>query len=162
MKNQFLNIIGLLRLFTLPAFSILLTSLPAFASTADNIDDKYQFADLEQVDDFLYWHVNGWQAIDSRSLIVNFSPSRSYLVILDRNIRALMFTEQVKFSSRNSRVRANIDMVHVLNQFARPSRIKAIYLLPNREARQAVRAQIRSEEINENGLDGMNGEIILD
>ena len=126
------------------------------------LDDKYYFADLEQVDDFLYWQINGWQAIDGSSLIVNFLPSRSYLVILDRNIRALMYTEQVQFSSRNSRVRANIDRVHVLNQFARTSRIEKIYLLPNREARQAVRAQIRSEETDENDLHAMRGNVILE
>lgn len=132
---------------------------------ATSDEEKYTFANLEEVDSFLYWQINGWNVIDSRSLIVNFSPSRSYLVILERNIRALNFTEQVKFSSRNSRVRANIDQVHVLNQFARPSRIEAIYLLPNREARQAVRAQIRSEELELsgiNGMNGMNGDVIID
>ena len=152
MKKILLTILSLFSFFV----------IPAIASTADNDDEKYYFADLEQVDDFLYWQINGWQAIDSRSLIVNFSPSRSYLVVLDRNIRALMYTEQVQFSSRNLRVRANIDRVHVLNQFARTSRIERIYLLPNRETRQAVRAQIRSEELDENALDGMNGDVILD
>ena len=152
MKKILLTILSLFSFF----------AIPAIASTADNDDAKYYFADLEQVDDFLYWQINGWQAIDSRSLIVNFSPSRSYLVVLDRDIRALMYTEQVQFSSRNLRVRANIDRVHVLNQFARTSRIERIYLLPNRETRQAVRAQIRSEELDENALDGMNGDVILD
>ena len=137
-------------------------AFPAIADSATSNQDKYSFTDLEQVDNFLYWQINGWQAIDARSLIVNFSPSRSYLVILDRNLRALMFTEQVQFSSRNSRVRANIDMVNVFDPIARPTRIKAIYLLPDREARQAVRAKIRSEEIDKNALNGMNGEVILD
>lgn len=150
--------IKLIRIISLLGFSV----LSSFAASAATEEDKYYFANLEQVDNFLYWQINGWQAIDERSLIVNFSPSRSYLVILDRNLRALMFTEQVRFSSRNSRVRANIDMVNVFDPIARPTRIEAIYLLPDREARQAVRAKILSEEIDINALNGMNGEVILD
>ena len=53
-------------------------------------------------------------------------------------------------------------MVNVFDPIARPTRIEAIYLLPDREARQAVRAKILSEEIDINALNGMNGEVILD
>lgn len=140
---------------------ISLFSLSAFTVTAATDEDKYYFADLEEVDSFLYRQVRGWQAIDSRSLIVNISAGRSYLVILDRNLTALNFTEQVQFSSRNSRVRANIDQVHVLNQYARPTRIETIYLLPGKAARLSARAKILSEELEVNGINGMNGEVIL-
>jgi len=154
MKRTLLTIISLLSFSIFSAFA-------ATGETATSEEDKYTFANLEEVDSFLYRQIGGWNVIDSRSLIVNFSPSRSYLVILERNLTALKFTEQVQFSSRNSRVRANIDQVHVLNQFARPSRIEAIYLLPNREARRAVRAKIRSEELEVNGMNGMSGEVII-
>ncbi len=140
---------------------ISLFSLSAFTVTAATNEDKYYFADLEEVDSFLYRQVRGWQAIDARSLIVNISAGRSYLVILDRNLTALNFTEQVQFSSRNSRVRANIDQVHVLNQYARPTRIETIYLLPGKAARLSARAKILSEELEVNGINGMNGEVIL-
>ncbi|MDG2090310.1 MAG: DUF6491 family protein [Gammaproteobacteria bacterium] len=119
-----------------------------FSLKASVLDDEnYIFDDLEQVDDFLYWQVGGWQAVDSRSLIVNINPSQSYLLILDRNVWAIKYTEQIKISSRNSRVRKNVDLVQVLNQPSRPGRIVSIYLLPDRESQRSVRAKIRGEEI---------------
>ena len=125
---------------------ILLSCLSFSAQAATTLDEKYQFDNLEQVDDFLYWQVNGWQAIDSRSIIVNINPSQSYLLILDRNVWAIKYTEEIKITSRNSRVRKNIDLVQVLNQPSRPGRIEAIYLLPDRESQRSVRAKIRGEE----------------
>ncbi|PCJ41540.1 MAG: hypothetical protein COA71_08260 [SAR86 cluster bacterium] len=126
---------------------ISLISFSVQAVTAASDEDKYHFDNLEEVRSFINWQVNGWQVIDSRSLIVNMSASESYLLILDRDLRALKFTESIRISSTNSRVRSNIDQVHVLDQFARPSRIKTIYRLPNREARQNARAKILAEEI---------------
>ena len=108
--------------------------------------NKYRFTSLEKVSSFKYRQINNWQAIDSRSLIININPSRSYLLILDRNVWAIKYTEQIKISSVNSRVRSNIDLVQVLNQVSRPGRIESIYLLPDREAQRRVRAEILSEE----------------
>lgn len=125
--------------------SLLFFSTHVVAALPD--EEKYLFTDLEEVNSFRNWQISGWQAIDARSLIVNISPSDSYLLILDRNLRAIKFTEQIRISSKGSRVRANIDMVHVANQYARPSRIDTIYRLPNREAQQNVRATILAEEI---------------
>ena len=132
---------------------IVLISLFSFSAqigAASANDNKYLFPNLEEVSSFRNWQISGWQAIDARSLIVNISPSESYLLILDRNLRAIKFTEGIKISSSNSRVRANIDMVHVLDHYARPSRIDTIYKLPNREAKQNVRAVILGEVIEDN------------
>ena len=126
---------------------ISLLSFSAQTTTASAGDNKYLFSNLEEVSSFRNWQISGWQAIDARSLIVNISPSESYLLILDRNLRAIKFTEQIRISSTGSRVRANIDMVHVSNQYARPSRIDTIYKLPNREALRNARAKILGEVI---------------
>ncbi len=132
------------------ALSIILLILIFFSThavAADSNDDKYHFANLEEVRSFLNWQITGWQAIDSRSLIIEVPGAVSYLLILDRDLQALMYTDQIKFSStRGNRVRVNIDQIQVFDEYARPSRITTIYRLPNREAHQNARAKILSEE----------------
>lgn len=143
---------------------IILLSWASFSIQAmtASLDEKYHFDNLEQVDNFLYWQTTGWQAIDSRSLIVNINPSQSYLLILDRNVWAIKYTEEIKITSRNSRVRSNIDLVQVLNQPSRPGRIETIYLLPDLESQRHVRASILNKVVEEPIapiVDGLVGEI---
>ena len=133
--------------------SLISLSACVMPASPNNDESKYQFANLEEVDSFLYRQVRGWQAIDARSLIINISPSESYLLILERNLRAIKYTEGIEISSVNSRVRANLDLVHILDQDVkvRPSRIETIYKLPSRAARQNARAIILGKEVDASG-----------
>jgi hypothetical protein len=115
-------------------------------AAAPSDDQKYIFEDLEQVPSFLNWRVYGWQPVDSRSLIITLSPSESYLLVLERNLWAIKYTENIRISSTGSRIRSNIDRVFVDDRIVRPQRIDAIYLLPDRETRNSIRARIRGEE----------------
>ena len=94
---------------------------------------------------YLNWRVSGWSVIDSRSLIVNISRSKSYLVILAHDLPAMRYTDQIKITSMNSRVRSKIDRVYVPNQNSRSTNIFAIYLLPDRTTRQDARKKILSD-----------------
>ncbi len=146
-------------MFLLSVLSFSLVFFNQAAAIADD-DEKYHFDDLEQIDDFLYWQARSWQVIDSRSLIIRISPAQSYLLILDQNIWALRYTEEISISSRNSRVRTNVDLVSVPNQAARRGRIEAIYLLPDRESRQHVYEQIRGIESED--LNAPRSDLIID
>ena len=109
---------------------------------------KYHFNNLEKVDSFKYRQINNWQAIDSRSLIISVSDSKSYLLILDRRgLQDLEFSEQIRISSDAYKVRAHTDLIHVVGQYGRPKRIETIYKLPNRQAQQNVRAVILGEVV---------------
>ena len=124
--------------------TILLTQVFAQAAWASALDSRYIFEDLEELEDFNTWGINGWQVLDSRSLIVNISPSRPYLLILDRNVSGLRSVEHIRISSINSRVLSGIDRVQVLDNYSRPARIEKIYLLPDRASRQNAREVIRA------------------
>lgn len=126
-----------------PIFGLLLSILlPVQAASAALPDPRYEFNDLEQVASFAHWNIRGWQVIDARSLIVETSASRSYLLILDHDIPALRFSEQIHISSANSMVNAGFDDVIVRDRFSRPARIQKIYLLNGRDVRQDARARI--------------------
>ncbi len=128
--------------------SVILLSLiifPAKAILAVSVDDKYRFDNLEEVSSYLNWRVSGWSVIDSRSLIVNISRSKSYLVILAHDLPTMRYTDQIKITSMNSRVRSKIDRVYVPNQNSRSTNIFAIYLLPDRTTRQDARKKILSD-----------------
>lgn len=115
------------------------------AAGASAPDSRYIFDELEEVEDFLSWNIDGWQGLDARSLIVTVSPTKSYLLILDRRIIGLRSGENIKISSINSRVRSGFDQVQILDGFSsRPTRIEKIYLLPDRTARHEAREQIRA------------------
>lgn len=137
--------------------SLVSFSIQAIAAPSD--EEKYIFEDLEEVRSFFNWQVGGWQVIDSRSLIVTVSPSESYLLILERNLWAIKYTDQIRISSAGSRVRSNIDRVFVDNQPSRPIRIDAIYLLPDRATRNSIRERITGEK-PETTLITASGEVI--
>ena len=119
----------------------LLFTQPAAASTSDS---RYIFDELEEVDDFLSWNISGWQGLDSRSLIVDIAPGKSYLLILDRRVNGLRSGENISISSVNSRVTSGIDRVQFLDIYSRPTRIGKIYLLPDRATRKSTSEQIRT------------------
>jgi hypothetical protein len=126
---------------------ILLLSLfggPVLANGASAQDEKYQFDNLDTVKRFHNWSIDGWNAIDQRSLIVRTSPSTSYLVILDRRVPDLRLAETIAISSTGSFVHAKFDTVLALNRYGMtiPANIAKIYRLEGKEQRRWVREQI--------------------
>ncbi len=117
---------------------------PAFAKDTTALGEKYNFDNLQTVDRFNNWSINGWNVIDQRSLIVRTSPSRAYLIILDRRLWDLRFSETIAISSTASSVHAGFDTVRVFNRHGIniPARIVKIYRLEGREQRRWVRDQI--------------------
>ncbi len=122
-----------------------LTSGSAYAKDRPDLDEKYQFDTLETVDRFNNWSISGWNVIDQRSLIVHTSPSKAYLLILDRRLWDLHYSEAIAISSSTSSIYARFDTVRVLNRHGIniPARIVKIYRLDGKEQRRIVRDQIR-------------------
>ena len=117
---------------------------PAFAKETTTLDEKYYFDNLETVDRFNNWSINGWNVIDQRSLIVHASPSRAYLIILDRRLWDLRHSETIGISSTASSITSRFDTVRVFNRHGIniPARIVKIYRLEGKEQRRQVRHQI--------------------
>ncbi len=117
---------------------------PALAKDTTAIDEKYYFDNLETIDRFNNWSINGWNVIDRQSLIVHSSPSKAYLIILDRRLWDLRFSETIAISSTASFIQARFDTVSVLNRHGIniPARIVKIYRLQGKEQRRRVRDQI--------------------
>ncbi len=117
---------------------------PALAKDTTAIDEKYYFDNLETIDRFNNWSINGWNVIDRQSLIVHSSPSKAYLIILDRRLWDLRFSETIAISSTASFIHARFDTVSVLNRHGIniPARIVKIYRLQGKEQRRRVRDQI--------------------
>ena len=126
---------------------LLLLSLfggPVFANGPSAQNERYHFDNLETVKRFSNWSIDGWNAIDQRSLIVRTSPSTSYLVILDRRLPDLWFSEKIAISSTGSFVYAKFDTVLALNKFGIniPANIAKIYRLKGKDQRHRAREQI--------------------
>ncbi len=117
---------------------------PAFAKNTTTLDEKYYFDNLETVDRFNNWSINGWNVIDQRSLIVHASPSRADLIILDRRLWDLRFSETIAITSTASSIYAGFDTVRVYNRHGIniPARIVKIYRFEGKEQRRRVRDQI--------------------
>lgn len=117
---------------------------PAFANNATVLDQKYRFDNLETVERFNNWSINGWNMIDQQSLIVHTSPSKAYLIILDRRLRDLRFSQSIAISSTLSTIHSRFDTVRVLNHYGMnfPARIVKIYRLEGKEQRRLVKDQI--------------------
>jgi hypothetical protein len=89
---------------------------------------------LEQVDSFTArTGIDGWRALDGDTLIVWATPTRPYLLELDRNSTDLPFVENIGITMFNGVVRANIDEVRVRG-VSYP--IKKIYKLNEEQAQQ--------------------------
>lgn len=117
---------------------------PVFAKGASVQDERYHFDNLETVKRFNNWSIDGWHAIDQRSLIVRTSPSTAYLVILNKPLPDLRFSETIAISSTGSFVYAKYDTVLALNRYGiyLPANIAKIYRLEGKEQRRQVREQI--------------------
>lgn len=109
------------------------------------LPEKYQFDELPEVKGFMNWSIDSWTAVDRQSLIVRTSPSKSYLLILQRKLPSLRSNNAIALSSTGSRVHARFDTVQTFDRhFANiPVAIAKIYKLEGKEQRKQVKAQIR-------------------
>ena len=57
--------------------------------------------------------IDGWHAIDQQRLILSTSPSRHYLVTLDRRAAALPFAFNVGVSTSNNAIYSGFDYIYV-------------------------------------------------
>ena len=73
------------------------------------------------------------------------SPATAYLLILDRQLHGLRFSEGIAISSTGSTVYGKFDTVrtHGRQRISIPAQITKIYKLQGREQRELVKAQIR-------------------
>ncbi|TQV72686.1 hypothetical protein FKG94_18530 [Exilibacterium tricleocarpae] len=134
-----------MQLNTLVAIALAVFSLSAFAGSADSLDPKYQFDGLERVERFQNWSIDGWYPVDKQSLIVRTSPSTAYLLILDRKLHDLRFSNGIAISSTGNTVHERFDTVRTRGRhtISIPVHIAKIYKLKGKAERKLVRAQIR-------------------
>jgi hypothetical protein len=123
-------------------FTSLLLLIVPMLSSAQTLDSKYIFEDLEEVDSFRHWNITGWQVLDTQSLLIDYSGSRSYLLILRHNIPGFRLSNEIELTSSNEEVKAGIDRVLGRGGDSVSSVIEKIYVLPDRDARQAVRERL--------------------
>lgn len=136
-----------MRNYTIAAAFLAAIHLPAFAAQSPNLEDKYQFDDFETVKRFNTWSIDSWQAIDHKSLIIRTSPSKAYLLVLNRRVPDLRFGHAIQLSSTGSSVHAKFDTVSTVGRHHRsiPASIAKIYKLNGKEERKFVKQQIRGE-----------------
>lgn len=136
-----------MRNYAIAAAFLAAVHLPAFAAHSANLEDKYQFDEFETVERFNTWTINSWQAIDQKSLIIRTSPSKAYLLILNRRLPDLRFGQAIRLSSTGSTVHAKFDTVGTLGRRYRsiPASIAKIYKLNGKEERRFVKQQIRGD-----------------
>ncbi|MBT5032866.1 MAG: hypothetical protein HOM55_11295 [Proteobacteria bacterium] len=128
--------------------TVLLANMPvSLANTGGAELDRYQFPKLEAVDRMHRYTIKGWHYVDARSIIVDASPSTSYLLILNREERDFRFAETVSFTSTASNIYAGFDSVRPIQRrwITIPVTIMKIYKLNGRADRDAVREQIRAD-----------------
>lgn len=135
-----------LRLTRLFSLVIMLCLTAACATTSLAIDSKYSFSGFEQVDSISRLNLQGWETIDSQSLIVQLGPSQYYLLILRNRMPDLNFAETILFTSTGNRIEAGIDCVEVVGPSCTPEAmpvvIDTIYKLEGREDVELARRQI--------------------
>ena len=134
-------------LSTILALGIFLSACASNVTT--ELDEKYVFADLEQVKHISSTRINGWGDIDKQSLFVSVSPSKSYLIILKRPNNDLRFAHGISFDTRSSSIYAKFDKINIINIQDNvqplPAYIERIYKVESREQKKMIRAQIKGE-----------------
>jgi hypothetical protein len=128
---------------------IALLLLTGCNSTPHSLDNKYVFSQFEQVDRFTSFSMNGWQAIDSQSLIVNISPKKHYLLVLSRKLNDLRFAETIELTSKTHTINAKFDCVKVKRDHCGPDpipvSIHSIYKLQSKDDIATVKQQILAQ-----------------
>jgi hypothetical protein len=133
--------------FTILSFFIAGFGLSGCATTPMTVDGKYIFPEFEEVDRITTSRISGWQSIDSRSLIVEDSPSTYYLIVLRDQVRDLNFSEVISLSSTGTQTMSKFDCVSVERSscfVTTGAPIERIYKLNSREAVNYVRNFIRN------------------
>ena len=118
----------------------------ACARTPLQLDARYRFPGLEQVDSIAGYSVMGWEPVDGQSLIVQTGPSNYYLLVLSHRMNDLNFAENIALSSTGNRIEAKFDCVRVVDRACTsqiPAPIHTIYRLEGRSGVQEVKDQIR-------------------
>ncbi len=105
---------------------------------------KANLSQFDTLTHFPAWTINAWQALNSKALIIERSPSKAYLLILNRPLPQLRFNETIQVSQTGSQVHAGFDHVRVVDRlfYSIPAYIDTIYRLDSRDdiklARQLV------------------------
>jgi hypothetical protein len=119
-------------------FSVFL-SWPSFAQQEE---DKYNFSELEQVEEFRKTRVQGIEVLDPRAVLLDLGRNHSYLLILRRNLHGLVFANRVDVSSTNNQVRAGVDFITAHDHRTASGLIEKIYRLDDSEERRRVRFRL--------------------
>ena len=133
------------RIKQISIISILLFALSACATAPSDTSGKYDLdGQLEPVTEVLKYNLMSWDAIDSRSFILQTAPSQFYLIVLIRHSDQLPFAETISITSTGAVVKPGYDKVTVygspqVDTFV----IDKIYKLENREQGTAIKEQLR-------------------
>lgn len=122
-------------------------SLSAVAASAalKPLPEKYQFDQLPEVERFSRWSIDDYTMVDRQSLIVRTSPSKAYLLILQRRVPGIGFNNAIALTSTGSQIHARFDTVQLIDRHfsSIPVPIAKIYKLDGREQRKQVKTKIR-------------------
>ena len=120
------------------------------SSTPKELDAKYIFPNLKQVDRVFSNRIDSWGDIDKQSLFLSTSPSTSYLVILKRPSNDIGFARNMSFSSTGSSLDAKFDRIYFSSSTDSidpiPAYIERIYQVKGKEQRKLIRSQILKPE----------------
>ncbi len=116
------------------------------SNSKSELDEKYSFPELKQVNRIFSNRIDGWGAIDKQSLFVSTSPSTSYLIILRRPNNDIRFAHNLAFETRGSSLEAKFDSLKFFNPTDSiepiPAFIEKIYEVKGREQKKQIRAKI--------------------
>ncbi|MFK7733611.1 MAG: DUF6491 family protein [Pseudomonadales bacterium] len=126
------------------ATALSLTNVAANAALKP-LPEKYQFDQLPEVERFNRWSIDDYTMVDRQSLIVRTSPSKSYLLILQRKLPGIGFNDAIAVTSTGSQIHARFDTVQIIDRHFSgiPVPIAKIYKLDGREQRKQIKSKIR-------------------
>ena len=137
--------------FILTILSLSLSSLliSCANNTVAELDEKYSFPELKQVDRIFSNRIDSWGDIDKQSLFVSTTPSTSYLIVLKRPNNDIRFARNMSFETRGSTLDAKFDTLKFFSSNDSvdpiPAYIEKIYEVKGSEQKKMVRAQILGE-----------------
>ncbi len=121
----------------------------AVASSEAKDPNKYVFSELEEVSSIREFDIDSWTEVDKKSLIVNTSPSKSYLIILKQTNHDLRFAHAISFG-KEGRIYSKFDRIHIINSSSGvaplPATIERIYKLDNRAQKKMIITKIREAD----------------
>lgn len=136
-------------ILTILIFSLSSLLIACASNTNAELNEKYSFPELKQVDRILSHRIDSWGDIDKQSLFVSTSPNTSYLIILRRPSNDIRFARNMVFETRGSSLDAKFDYLKFFSSndsvVPVPAYIEKIYEVKGRDQRKAIRAQILGE-----------------